>query len=282
MSNKNSGLGRGLDLLLGFDAADEPENTVRLDINALEPNRAQPRKNFDPEALSALAESISKYGIITPIAVRRIDDGRYSIIAGERRYRAARIAGLKEVPVNILEVDANTSLELAMVENLQREDLNPIEEAEGFKTLIEACDLTQEEAAARVGLSRPAVANLLRLLDLPDEIKKLVIAGKLSSGHARTLLPLDYESQLFAAEKILREELSVRKTEALVKSMLKPVPEPSDEPETVDYAAELGRSLSESLGRGVKVMSTGKNRGKVVLEYYDLDDLDALIALLKR
>ena len=257
MSNKNSGLGRGLDLLLGFDAADEPENTVRLDINALEPNRAQPRKNFDPEALSALAESISKYGIITPIAVRRIDDGRYSIIAGERRYRAARIAGLKEVPVNILEVDANTSLELAMVENLQREDLNPIEEAEGFKTLIEACDLTQE-------------------------IKKLVIAGKLSSGHARTLLPLDYESQLFAAEKILREELSVRKTEALVKSMLKPVPEPSDEPETVDYAAELGRSLSESLGRGVKVMSTGKNRGKVVLEYYDLDDLDALIALLKR
>lgn len=280
MSNKSSGLGRGLDLLLGLDEENPSENTVKLDINLLEPNREQPRKNFDPEALAALAESISKYGIITPIAVRKLAEGRYSIVAGERRYRAARLAGLAEVPVNIIDVDENTSMELAMVENLQREDLNPLEQAEGFKNLIETCGLTQEQAAERVGRSRPAVANLMRILDLPDEIKKLIISGRLSAGHARALLPLSYENQLLAAEKTVREELSVRQTEALVKTMLKPRRERDSS--AVDYAAELGERLSGELGRGVRVVQTGKSKGRVVLEYSDLDDLDALLAFLRR
>lgn len=274
----NTGLGRGLDELFGSDdhpIAHGPVN--KLDINCIEPNHEQPRKLFDEERLSELADSIRLHGVITPLTVRKIDGGRYKIVAGERRYRAARMAGLTELPVVILDVDELEAMEMALVENLQREDLNPIEEAEGFRSLIERYGMTQEDAAERVGRSRSAIANSLRLLELPPEIKDHAISGRLSAGHCRALLALsDSKTQISVANRVISLELSVRQTEALVKRMKSDGKKQRSEDE-VDYTEELSKKLSSQLGRGVKISVNSKNKGKLILDFYDLDDLDGLL-----
>ena len=287
MPTTKSPLGQGLAAILGDDAdGSQASHTVKL--AHIDPNREQPRKRFDEEQLSELADSITKNGIITPLTLRRVSADRYQIIAGERRWRAAKIAGLTEVPAYVLEADDMRTLELALVENLQREDLNPIEEAEGFSMLIERYGMTQEKAAQSVSKSRPAVANTLRLLDLPSEVQDMVRAGVLSGGHARTLLPLGGKKAILAAARTVADgQLSVRNTEKLVKSLLaerdKPAV-PAQKPLKIDYARELGVSLAKSLGRGVKVEPIPKKGkvGKVILEYYDHEDLDRLLAILTR
>ncbi len=280
-AKSTGGLGKGLDLLFGTtDITDASEGVTRLSIHQIEPNRNQPRRNFDEESLSSLAESIRQHGVITPLAVRKIGEDRYQIVAGERRYRASRMAGLEELPVVVLEASDLAALEMALVENLQREDLSPIEEAEAYRVLMEQYGLTQEEAAARVGKSRPAVANALRLLELPEEIKKMVAEGTLSAGHARALLPLKTaKEQIRAAEYVIAKGLSVRQTEQWVKRQLSPEKQ-AKKPETVNYAKELSARLSSGLGRGVQVLPGRGGKGKIVLEYYDLDDLDHLLAQL--
>ncbi len=282
---KSAGLGRGLDELFGSSAVEQNAGPVTtLNISALEPNRDQPRRYFDEERLTSLAESIGRHGIVTPLTVRRISEGRYKIIAGERRYRAARRAGLTEVPVIVLDADELRATEIALVENLQRADLNPMEEAEGYRSLIERYGLRQEDVAERVGRSRSAVANALRLLDLPEAIAEHVVDGDLSAGHARALLALDDpKTQAAAAETVIAEELSVRQTEQLVKR-LKAAQEAAaapPKPAAPDYAGELARELSALLGRSVKITPKGKNKGRVVLDYYSLDDLDELLKLLR-
>jgi ParB family chromosome partitioning protein len=285
MANANQkGLGKGLGAL--FSEAIEPQTAsttpTTLPIQKLEPNRDQPRQNFDEEALAELADSIAQHGLIQPITVRPLDTGFYQIIAGERRWRACRQAGLTEVPVNVLEVDDKTAAQMALIENLQREDLNPLEEARGYETLMTTYGLTQEEAASGVGKSRPAVANALRLLKLPKSILSLVEDGSISAGHARALIPLEKEEiQRSAAQKILNMQLSVRQTEALVKRMLKPEPEeqPKD-PLEVDYIKECETTLTRTLGRKVSIHA-GKRRGKFELEYYGEEDLQQLIEALE-
>lgn len=284
--SKSAGLGRGLDELFGEQPAEQSAGPVTmLNIDALEPNRDQPRRYFDEDRLSSLAESIARHGVITPLTVRKIADGRYKIIAGERRYRASRRAGLTEVPVIILDADELHATELALVENLQRADLNPMEEAEGYRSLIDRFDLRQEDVAERVGRSRSAVANALRLLDLPEAIAEHVVDGDLSAGHARALLALDDpKMQAEAAETVITEELSVRQTEQLVKR-LKTAQEVAEQPSAElpkpDYVGELARELSATLGRSVKITSNSKNKGRIVLDYYSLDDLDDLLRLLR-
>ena len=284
--SKSAGLGRGLDKLFGEQPAEQSAGPVTmLNIDALEPNRDQPRRYFDEDRLSSLAESIARHGVITPLTVRKIADGRYKIIAGERRYRASRRAGLTEVPVIILDADELHATELALVENLQRADLNPMEEAEGYRSLIDRFDLRQEDVAERVGRSRSAVANALRLLDLPEAIAEHVVDGDLSAGHARALLALDDpKMQAEAAETVITEELSVRQTEQLVKRLKtaqEVAEQPSAEPPKPDYVGELARELSATLGRSVKITSNSKNKGRIVLDYYSLDDLDDLLRLLR-
>ena len=284
--SKSAGLGRGLDELFGEQPAEQSAGPVTmLNIDALEPNRDQPRRYFDEDRLSSLAESIARHGVITPLTVRKIADGRYKIIAGERRYRASRRAGLTEVPVIILDADELHATELALVENLQRADLNPMEEAEGYRSLIDRFDLRQEDVAERVGRSRSAVANALRLLDLPEAIAEHVVDGDLSAGHARALLALDDpKMQAEAAETVITEELSVRQTEQLVKRLKtaqEVAEQPSAEPPKPDYVGELARELSATLGRSVKITSNSKNTGRIVLDYYSLDDLDDLLRLLR-
>ena len=280
----SKGLGKGLGALF---VEPEPQETAAKSthtppIQKLEPNRNQPRQDFDAVALQELADSISEHGLIQPIAVRPLSDGYYQIIAGERRWRASRLAGLKEVPVNIIEADEKTAAELTLIENLQREDLNPMEEARGYEALIPQYGLSQEEAAKSVGKSRPAVANALRLLKLPKSIVSLVEDGSLSAGHARALIPLESEKlQKEAASKIIAEQLSVRQTEALVKRLMAPKsePEPKDILQ-VDYYKECEMSLSKALGRKVTI-SHGKKRGKFQIEYYGQEDLQALIEALE-
>ena len=284
--SKSAGLGRGLDELFGEQPAEQSAGPVTmLNIDALEPNRDQPRRYFDEDRLSSLAESIARHGVITPLTVRKIADGRYKIIAGERRYRASRRAGLTEVPVIILDADELHATELALVENLQRADLNPMEEAEGYRSLIDRFDLRQEDVAERVGRSRSAVANALRLLDLPEAIAEHVVDGDLSAGHARALLALDDpKMQAEAAETVITEELSVRQTEQLVKRLKtaqEVAEQPPAEPPKPDYVGELARELSATLGRSVKITSNSKNKGRIVLDYYSLDDLDDLLRLLR-
>ncbi len=276
------GLGKGLGALFS-EAPQLTEPTNTLPIQKLEPAPDQPRQSFDEESLSELAASISQHGLIQPITVRPLDTGYYQIVAGERRWRACRLAGLREVPVNIMDVDDRESAQLTLIENLQREDLNPLEEARGYEALMSTYGLTQEETAQSVGKSRPAVANALRLLKLPQSILSLVADGSLSAGHARTLLPLEDETmQRQAAEKIIREELSVRQTEALVKRMLKPQPEPeARDPLQVDYLRECEKNLSKTLGRRVNI-HPGKKKGSFELEYYGEEDLQQLIDLLSR
>ena len=279
-SKKPSGLGRGLGALLGDDVMNADAQTITtLPIAEVESNSAQPRKYFDDAALAELAESIRLHGIIQPLTVRKLSSGYYQIIAGERRWRAARLAGLKEVPVVVMEADDRKAAELAMIENLQREDLNPIEEAAGFQSLMETYHMTQEEAASRVGKSRSAVANALRLLSLTPPVAKLVEEGKLSAGHARALLPLSPALQENAAGAVISGGLSVRQTEALAKRLSLEKPEKAPAPKGIDYAAEAQKELSSKLGRGVRIV-TGRKKGRIELEYYGIDDLNDLLEAL--
>lgn len=284
----SKGLGRGLGALLGDAALDGGggSEVILLPISQVEPGRNQPRKHFDEEALQELAESIRLHGILQPITVRRLDSGYYQIIAGERRWRAAKLAGLQQIPVNAIIADDRSVMELALIENLQREDLNPMEEAAGYRALMDEFKLTQEEAATRVGKSRPGVANSLRLLQLPTELQWLVEQGSLSAGHARALLPLPAEEQLRMGEKIVRTGLSVRETENQVRQLLRLLEEAEDknpeEPGPRDlglYLREAERNLSGSWGRKVKI-AHGKRKGKIELEYYGEEDLSALLEAL--
>ena len=281
----NKGLGKGLGALLG-DFNDEPleQSAYRLlPIYKVEPNPDQPRHDFDEEELEALAESIRIHGILQPLTVRETASGYYQIIAGERRWRAARLANLSEVPVVVIEADDKKAMELALIENLQRQDLNPVEEALGYQSLIEEYGLTQEEAASRVGKSRPAVANALRLLGLCPEVLEMLRNGELTAGHARAILSLKSEKkQLEAAKKIIALGMSVRAAETLCKNMAKEkVVEEKPVTFAVDYVAECEKQLSKHLGRGVKIVN-GKRKGKFELEFYGQDDLQALLdALMK-
>ena len=284
-AKKTNGLGRGLGALLGDDVMKpEAQGTLTLPISDVESNSSQPRKYFDDAALAELADSIRQHGIIQPLTVRKLASGYYQIIAGERRWRAARLAGLSEVPVTVIEADDRTAAELAMIENLQREDLNPIEEAAGYKVLIQQYHMTQEEAANRVGKSRSAVANVMRLLDLDPAVQKLVENGLLSAGHARALVPLSPSRQVQAANSIINSGLSVRQAEVLAKRLAaEQKPEKKVIADEVDYTAEAQKDLSSRLGRGVKIV-TGRKKGRIELEYYGMDDLNELLealALLK-
>lgn len=280
-SKKPSGLGRGLGALLGDDVMKtESSGSLSLPISQVETCSSQPRKRFDDESLQELADSISQHGIIQPLTVRKLSSGYYQIIAGERRWRAARLAGLQEVPVIVIEADGRKAAELAMIENLQREDLNPMEEAAGFQSLIESYHMTQEEAAQRVGKSRSAVTNALRLLGLTPSVRKLVEESKLSAGHARALVPLSPSLQESAANAIVSGGLSVRQTEALVKrlSAEKKKAQVKD-PDEVDYLAEAQNELKARLCRGVKIVP-GRKKGRIELEYYGVDDLNDLLDAL--
>ncbi len=278
------GLGKGLGALLGDFSEESPEKSAYqlLPIYKVEPNPDQPRQDFDEEELQALSESIAVHGVIQPLTVRETGNGYYQIIAGERRWRASRMAGLTEIPAIVMEADDKKAMELALIENLQRQDLNPVEEALGYQSLMDDYGLTQEEAASRVGKSRPAVANALRLLNLQPEILDMVRNGKLTAGHARAVLSLKTEKkQLEAAQKIAALGLSVRQAELLCKNMSK---EPAPQKEVtlaVDYVAECEKSLSKHLGRGVKIVN-GKRKGRFELEFYGQEDLQNLLdALMK-
>ena len=276
------GLGKGLGALLGdFNEVSAEKSPYQLlPIYKVEPNKDQPRQDFDEEELQALADSIGEHGVIQPLTVRELSSGYYQIIAGERRWRAARLAGLKEIPAVIIEADDRKVMELALIENLQRQDLNPVEEALGYQTLINEHGLTQEEAAKRVGKSRPAVANALRLLNLCPEVLLMLREGKLSSGHARAILSLKSEKkQQDVAQKVCALDLSVRQTELLCKNIDKePVKTPAST-FAVDYIGECEKSLSKHLGRGVKIIN-GKRKGKFELEFYGQDDLQVLLDAL--
>ena len=282
MANER-GLGRGLGALLGDAALQSQEGgSLSLPISQVEPGLKQPRKRFEDEALHDLADSIRTHGIIQPLTVRRLSSGYYQIIAGERRWRAAKLAGLTEVPAVIIEADDRKTMELALIENLQREDLNPIEEANGYKSLMEDYGLTQEEAAKRVGKSRPAVANALRLLALPDPVCQLLEEGKLSAGHARAILAVPSgEAQMKLAKKVVADGLSVRQTESLAKRLAegaKEAPAPKgDDLSIYDRAAE--KDLGALLGRKVHIVR-GRRKGRIELEYYDPEDLNTLLDLL--
>ena len=281
------GLGKGLGALLeDFGTEAVETSTYRtLPIYKVEPNPNQPRQDFDPEELEALADSIRTHGIIQPLTVREMPNGYYQIIAGERRWRAARLAEVSEVPAVVMEADDKKVMELALIENLQRQDLNPVEEAMGYHALMEEYGLTQEEAAKRVGKSRPAVANSLRLLGLCAPVLELVRKGEITAGHARAVLTLKTEKlQMEAAKKINSLSLSVRQAETLCKNMAKE-PAPKKEPDfAVDYVAECEKNLSKALGRGVKIVN-GKRKGRFELEFYGEEDLqnllDALMQLKK-
>ncbi len=280
------GLGKGLGALMGDYIMDEPASSKSpykmLPIYKIEPNPHQPRQDFDEAELQALAESIVTHGIIQPLTVRETGTGYYQIIAGERRWRAARLAEIKEVPVVVMEADEKKTMELALIENLQRQDLNPVEEALGYQTLMDQYGLTQEEAAKQVGKSRPAVANTLRLLALSPDVLEKVRTGALSAGHARAVLSLKSEkAQRDAAQKIIALGLSVRQAELLCKNLNK-TPVPKAEPAlTVDYVGECEKMLSKQLGRGVKIIN-GKRKGRFELEFYGQEDLQVLLdALMK-
>ena len=282
------GLGRGLGALLGDAALQSQEGgSLSLPISQVEPGLKQPRKRFEEEALQDLADSIRTHGIIQPLTVRRLSSGYYQIIAGERRWRAAKLAGLTEVPAVIIEADDRKVMELGLIENLQREDLNPIEEANGYKVLMEEYGLTQEEVSQRVGKSRPAVANALRLLALPDPVCQLLEEGKLSAGHARAILSVPNGGlQMQLAKKVVEDGLSVRQTEALAKRLAagekEAPPSPASAgPDLSIYFKEAEKSLAARFGRKVHIIN-GKKKGKIELEYYNPDDLNTLLELLEQ
>lgn len=290
------GLGRGLSDLsgMGQDALfGQPEvknassGTLTLPISQVEPGLNQPRKRFEAEALADLADSIRTHGIIQPITVRKLSSGYYQIIAGERRWRASKLAGLDEIPAVVIEADDRKVMELGLIENLQREDLNPVEEAKGYQVLIQEHGLTQEEVAQRMGKSRPAITNALRLLALPEAVLILLEEGSLSAGHARAILAAPTaELQIQAAQETATQNLSVRQTEALVKLLQKaaqdePKAKPKGNPDIAMYLAEIEKNLASRYGRKVRIVDKG-NKGRIELEYYNIDDLDALLAALEQ
>ena len=287
MAKKNSGLGRGLDAIFLDNSLSEEneqsrEGVAKIKISLVDPKRDQPRKYFDKDALEQLAASISENGLLQPILVREYGEGRYQIIAGERRFRASKLAGLSEIPAIVLEKDDKNAAQIALIENIQREDLNPLEEAMAYKALAEEYDMTQEELSTQVGKSRSAIANSIRLLDLPDEILTLVASRELSAGHARTLLGVnDKDNMILLAQRAVEEDLSVRVLEGLVKAINKPVKVVEEEEALplVDYFHELEIRVQSHLGRKVKI--DGKGRKKTItLSYEDNEDLDEILALL--
>lgn len=276
---KLTGLGRGLDaILVDSDYSPSGDSITSVRINDVEPNREQPRKQFPTEELEALSDSIVKYGVISPITVRRVGE-RYVIIAGERRWRAARMAGLSEIPVIIISADDKKAAEIALVENIQRSDLNPVEEAQAYAALIDQYGLTQEEVAEQIGKSRSSVTNSLRLLDLPDAVLSMLAAGKLSSGHAKVLLGIkDGEKLKAAAEKVAEGELSVRETEKLVKQLLAG-PKPEKELPPIDYTKALETAIQEKIGRTVKIKQNGI-KSSITIGFSDNNDLETVLRLL--
>ena len=283
MAAKKGGLGRGLDALLVDNSIENTSSSsaVKLKLNEIEPNKNQPRKYFDDEALSELAASIEKHGVIQPLLVRPLPGGTYQLVAGERRWRASRMAGLTEVPVVIKELSDADASALALIENLQREDLDPIEEAEGYKCLMETYGVTQEEAAQRVGKSRSAVANLMRLLALPKDVLELVRSKTLSAGHARTLLPLEDAALITQfAKEVIEKGLSVRETEKWVKDFLKPKKPAKPTAEKDKYFTEVELSLCETLARKVSVKG-GEKGGSLTIEFFDKDDLMKIAKLFE-
>lgn len=305
MAQKNKkGLGRGLDALLADNAGIEPddsfdilaqlgedddaiqENAVKIiKIRDIEPNKNQPRKKFDEEKLEVLSESIKQHGLVQPILVKPNLSGTYTIVAGERRWRASKAAKLKEVPCIVRELTETEVMELALIENLQREDLNPIEEAEGYKRLIESCDMTQEDVAKRIGKSRSAIANSLRLNNLAKEVKQMVIDGKLTQGHARTLLGItDNEKQIETAKTVIENGLNVRQVEALISGLNNK--KPTKNKQNISgmmkkYFSEVESELGSRYGTKVKI-SEGANKGKIEIEYYSRDDLERILFELKK
>ncbi|MEE1320522.1 MAG: ParB/RepB/Spo0J family partition protein [Acutalibacteraceae bacterium] len=281
--SKKGGLGKGLDALF-IDNSTEEKSSSMVNINDIEPNRDQPRKTFTEEALRELSDSIAMHGVLQPLLVRPLSDGGYQLIAGERRWRASRMAGLTEVPVYIKEMSDRDAMEFALIENLQREDLNPIEEAEGFKLLMDTYSLTQAEAAERVGKSRPAVANALRLLALPEAVLLMVKEGKLSSGHARTLLPVTDEKTLIKlAEEIVKKEISVRETERIVKSILNPKKDKDKSkksPRRDPYYDECELAIREELGRKAEIHVAKGNKGTIEIEFFSKSDLASILEAL--
>lgn len=287
MAAKERGLGKGLGALLG-DAAlqtqQEGQGAYSLPISQVQPGLNQPRKRFDQEALDELTESVRTYGVVQPLTVRRLSSGYYQIIAGERRWRAAKAAGLKEVPAVVIEADDRKVMEIGLIENLQREDLNPIEEAKGYKVLLEEYGMTQEDISLRMGKSRPAIANALRLLDLPDAVLQSLEEGKLTAGHGRAILAAPGKSaQRTLAQRVMDEGLSVRQTEALAKKLSQPKKEEaqSQEDPFKIYRDAAAKDLSDRFGRKVSIVHGGK-KGKIELEYYDDNDLNALLELLEQ
>ena len=289
MAKKNSGLGRGLDAIFLENTIEEVEEhdenkITRLKISQVDPKSDQPRKYFDKEALEDLSNSIVENGLLQPILVRKYGEGRYQIIAGERRFRASKLAGITEIPAIVLERDDKKAAQIALIENVQREDLNPLEEALGYKSLQEEYDMTQEELSVKVGKSRSAIANTMRLLDLPDEILTLVASKELSAGHARTLLGVkDSDDMIVLAQRAVEEDLSVRVLEEEVKRINKKKKSDSDDEEeplvVVDYFRELEVRMQSHLGRKIKIKGKGKNK-TISLTYEDNEDLDSIIALL--
>lgn len=282
MSKKFGGLGKGLDTIFAENETEDSNSSVMLKISEIEPNRSQPRKDFDENSLSDLAQSISQHGLLQPLLVRPLPIGGYQIVAGERRYRACRMAGLTEVPVTIRELSDTETMELALIENLQREDLSPIEEALGYKALIDEHGFSQEEVATSVGKSRPAIANSLRILKLPDSVLEYVKQDKISAGHARALLMLDNEEDMLElAELIYKKDLSVRQAEKLAKK--KPEVEEDIQPERKpSFYSMVELALNESLGRKIKVnKNKGKQGGVLQIEFYSDEELTELSNKLK-
>lgn len=282
MSKKFGGLGKGLDTIFAENETEDSNSSVMLKISEIEPNRSQPRKDFDENSLSDLAQSISQHGLLQPLLVRPLPIGGYQIVAGERRYRACRMAGLTEVPVTIRELSDTETMELALIENLQREDLSPIEEALGYKALIDEHGFSQEEVATSVGKSRPAIANSLRILKLPDSVLEYVKQDKISAGHARALLMLDSEEDMLElAELIYKKDLSVRQAEKLAKK--KPEAEEDPQPERKpSFYSMVELALNESLGRKIKVnKNKGKQGGVLQIEFYSDEELTELSNKLK-
>lgn len=277
MAKKIGGLGKGLGAIFIENETENGESTVTLNISELEPNRNQPRREFDEEALNSLADSIKQHGLIQPILVRPILGGGYMIVAGERRYRACQIAGVTEIPVVIRDLTDRETMEIALIENLQRENLNPIEEAKGYRSLMDDYGLTQEQVSEAIGKSRPTIANSLRLLNLPDEVAKMLEAGKLSSGHARALLSFDNEAEMIrVADEIALSDMSVRQIEKIAKQKKSAKPK-SATVKTPSYYSIVEQTLSEYLGTKVKVTPLkSKKGGTLSIEFYSDDDLQAL------
>lgn len=273
MAKKQSGLGKGLNALMLENSVENMVATNTLSINEIIPNKDQPRKTFDEGALQELADSIIQHGVLQPLLVRPLPTGGYQLVAGERRWRASRIAGLKEVPVVVKELSDVETMEIAIIENLQREDLNPIEESEGLQALIDKCGFTQEEVAVSVGKSRPAIANALRLLKLPSEVRDMTRNGEISAGHARALLAFDNEAMIYeVSQKIVKDKLTVRDVERLAKMVDKPSKPRTSSKRRDSFYDEVELSLTEILGRKVKVYN-GRGKGTLEIEFYSAEDL---------